>query len=164
MCAGFHPQTLSYCGTDCAISISEHIQVLNKLVAGPDAAVGMATVEALAPRLWMVSKILGGNPFLCRNHPMLVEWANIIGSTNWTKTITKHGKTCWWKEVMSMLIYLDIVQMRWVAGKGNKDGFPCVCQFHPEEDITVADFASFFHFLWVLVLLPSPQSCPEPQQ
>lgn len=49
MCAGFHPQTLSYCGTDCAISISEHIQVPNKLVAGPDAAVGMATVGALAP-------------------------------------------------------------------------------------------------------------------
>ena len=81
MCAGFHPQTLSYCGTDCAISISEHIQVPNKLVAGPDAAVGMATVGALAPRLWMVSKVLGGNPFLCRSHPMLVDWANIIGST-----------------------------------------------------------------------------------
>ena len=38
------------------------IQELSKLVAGPDAAVGMATVGALAPRLWIVSKILGGNP------------------------------------------------------------------------------------------------------
>ena len=118
MCAGFHPQTLSYCGTDCAISISEHIQVSNKLVAGPDAAVGMATVGALAPRLWMVSKVLGGNPFLCISHPMLVDWANIIGSTKWTKTITKLGKTCWCIEIISMLIYLDIVQMRWVAEKG----------------------------------------------